>query len=240
MTTESNKPKSQSDILDKIRKLLRLADTSRGATENEAKVALAKAQELMTRHNIDSALLRMERGETGGGSFTVNKGKVDLPKTLNPADLMILSLLQSHFNVKTILMPSGKGTPVDIIGAAADIDFAIYAFNYLRQTFFRCWNEFKRTRTNPDKASYYRGLRDGLNAELKAAKERAEQAYAADQRQAYGLVVVDQTAAITRFVEENYGKLRNRNTRARRVDSGSYYAGETKGRTIQINRPLPQ
>lgn len=238
MTTQSNKP--QSDILDKIRKLLRLADTSRGATENEAKVALAKAQELMTRHNIDSALLRMERGETGGGSFTVDKGKVDLPKTLNPADLMILSLLQSHFNVKTILMPSGRGTPVDIIGAPADIDFAIYAFNYLRQTFFRCWNEFKRTRPNPDKASYYRGLRDGLNAELKAAKDRAEQSYASDQRQAYGLVVVDQEAAITRFVEENYGKLRSRNTRARRVDSGSYFAGETKGRTIQINRPLPQ
>jgi len=240
MTTLSNTPKLQSDILDKIRKLLRLADTSRGATENEAKVALAKAQELMTRHNIDSALLRMERGESGGGSFTVDKGKVDLPKTLNPADLMILSLLQSHFNVKTILMPGSKGTPVDIIGAPADIDFAIFAFNYLRQTFFRCWNEFKRTRTNPDKASYYRGLRDGLNAELKAAKQRAEESYASDQRQTYGLVVVDQEAAITRFVEENYGKLRNRNTRARRVDSGSYFAGETKGRTIQINRPLPQ
>jgi hypothetical protein len=231
--------KSESDILEKIRKLLRLADRSRGSTENEAKVALAKAQELMTRHNIDSALLRMERGESGGG-FTVNKGQLDLPKTLNPADLMILSLLQAHFNVKTILMPGGKGTPVDIIGAAADIDFAIFAFNYLRKTFFRCWNEFKRTHANPDKASYYRGLRDGLNAELKAAKERAEQSYAADQRQAYGLVVVDQEAAITRFVEENYGKLRNRNTRARRVDSGSYFAGETKGRTIQINRPLPQ
>ncbi len=238
MTTQSNKP--QSEILEKIRKLLRLADTSRGATENEAKVALAKAQELMTRHNIDSALLRMERGESGGAGFTVDKGKVDLPKTLNPADLMILSLLQSHFNVKTILMPGSKGTPVDIIGAAADIDFAIFAFNYLRQTFFRCWNDFKRTHANPDKASYYRGLRDGLNAELKAAKQRAEESYATDQRQTYGLVVVDQEAAITRFVEENYGKLRARNTRARRVDSGSYFAGETKGRTIQINRPLPQ
>jgi hypothetical protein len=227
------------DILEKIRKLLRLADTSRGATENEAKVALAKAQELMTRHNIDSALLRMERGESGGGSFTVNKGKVDLPKTLNPADLMILSLLQAHFNVKTILMPNGRGTPVDIIGAPADIDFAIYAFNYLRQTFFRCWNEFKRTHANPDKASYYRGLRDGLSSELKAAKQRAEESYASDQRQAYGLVVVDQQAVITRYVEENYGKLRNRNTRSRRLHSGSYVAGETKGRTIQINRPLP-
>ena len=39
--------KSESDILDKIRKLLRLADTTRGATENEAKVALAKAKELI-------------------------------------------------------------------------------------------------------------------------------------------------------------------------------------------------
>ncbi len=240
MTDEPNKPKTQSEILDKIRKLLRLADTSRGATENEAKVALSKAQELMTRHNIDSALLRMERGESGGGSFTVDKGNLDLPKTLNPADLMILSLLQSHFNVKTILMSGGRGTAVDIIGAPADIDFAIYAFNYLRQTFFRCWNEFKRTRTNPDKASYYRGLRDGLNAELKAAKDRTEQSYGDDQRQAYGLVVVDQTAAITRFVEEHYGRLRSRTTRARRVDSGSYFAGETKGRTIQINRPLPE
>jgi hypothetical protein len=230
--------KSESDILDKIRKLLRLADRSRGSTENEAKVALAKAQELMTRHNIDSALLRMERGE-GGESFTVNKGKVDLPKTLNPADLMILSILQAHFNVKAILMPSGRGTAVDIIGAPADIDFAIYAFNYLRQTFFRCWNEFKRTHANPDKASYYRGLRDGLNAELKAAKERAEQSYAADQRQTYGLVVVDQQAAITRFVADHYGPLRNRSQRRRQLHSGSYAAGETKGRTIQINRPLP-
>ncbi len=69
--------KSESEILEKIRKLLRLADRSRGSTENEAKVALAKAQELMTRHNIDSALLRMERGESGGAGFTVNKGKVD-------------------------------------------------------------------------------------------------------------------------------------------------------------------
>jgi hypothetical protein len=82
----------------------------------------------MTRHNIDSALLRMERGETGG-SFNVDKGKADLPKTLNPADMMILSILQAHFNVKTILMPNGPGTPVDIIEAPADIDFAIYSFN---------------------------------------------------------------------------------------------------------------
>ena len=226
------------DILEKIRKLLRLADTSRGATESEAQLALAKAQELMTRHNIDSALLRMERGESGPG-FTVDKGKVDLPKTLNPADLMILSLLQAHFNVKTILMPNGRGTPVDIIGAPADIDFAIYVFHYLRQTFFRCWNEFKRVHADPDKSSYYRGLRDGLNTALKEAKQRAEESYGNDERQTYGLVLVDQQAAIKHYVDEHYGKLRTRCGSRRKMHSGSYAAGESKGRTIQINRPLP-
>ena len=228
--------KPESDILDKIRKLLRLADKSRGATENEAKVALSKAQELMTRHNIDSALLRMEAGEKSG--IDVTKGLYELPKSLNPADVLILSLLQSHFNVRVILMSGHRKTPVDIIGATADVDFALFALTFLRDTFFRCWNEFKKTAWNPDRASYYRGLRDGIDAELTAAKKRAEESYAEDDRNTYALVVVDQDAAITRYVEENYGKVRTRRQRRRRVDSTSYLAGETKGRTIRINRPL--
>jgi hypothetical protein len=235
-----NKQKTESDILDKIRKLLRLADPTRGATENEAKVALAKAHELMTRHNIDSALLRMERESEGGGGFTVNKGTFDLPKSLNPADIMILSLLQAHFNVRTILMRGRGKTPVDIIGSPEDVDFAVYALAFLRGTFFRCWNEFKRTTINPDKASYYRGLRDGINAELTAAKQRAENAYTEGQMGSYAIMLVDQTAIVTRYVEDNYGKLRTRTQHSRRTDSHSYVAGKSKGHTIRINRPLPQ
>ncbi len=230
--------KPQSDILNKVRKLLRLADKSRGATENEAKVALAKAQDLMTRHNIDSALLRMEAGEKSGTNVT--KGLYELPKTLNPADMMILSLLQEHFNVRVILMSGHRKTAIDIIGAPEDVDFAIFAVSFLRKTFFRCWNEFKKTAWDPDRASYYRGLRDGIDAELTAAKEKAEQSYDEDDRNTYALAVVDQDAAITRYVDENYGNVRTRRQRRRRVDSASYVAGETKGRTIQINRPLPE
>ena len=234
MRTDSNS--HHPDILNKVRKLLRLADRSRGSTENEARVALSKAQELMTRHNIDSALLRMEAGEKSG--IDVTKGLYELPKSLNPADMLILSLLQAHFNVRVILMQGHRKTPVDIIGAPADVDFAIFALSYLRETFFRCWNEFKKTAWNPDRASYYRGLRDGIHVELTAAKKRAEDSYGDGARQTYALAVVDQNAAITRYVDEHYGKLRNRTQRRRRVDSASYFAGETKGRTIRINRPL--
>jgi hypothetical protein len=226
------------DVLDRVRKLLRLADTARGATEHEARVALAKAHELMTRHNIDSAMLRQQRAEAGGPAFTVNSSKVDLPKTLNPADLLILSLLQSHFNVRVILMHGWKGTPVDIIGTPADVEYAVFVFQFLRETFFRCWNEFKRTHDKPNRQSYYRGLHDGLKTELNAAKRRAQDAYTADQRGRYELVLVDAQAAIDRHVTEKYGKVRNRRQKASRVDSDSYVAGKSKGATIQINRPL--
>ncbi|MCP4845100.1 MAG: hypothetical protein GY901_08355, partial [Actinomycetia bacterium] len=194
--------------------------------------------DLMTRHNIDSALLRMEAGEKSGTNVT--KGLYELPKTLNPADMMILSLLQGHFNVRIILMSGHRKTALDIIGAPEDVDFAIFALSFLRKTFFRCWNEFKKTAWNPDRASYYRGLRDGIDAELTAAKEKAEQSYGEDDRNTYALAVVDQDAAITRYVDENYGKIRTRRQRRSRVDSASYVAGETKGRTIRINRPLPE
>ena len=226
-------------ILDKVRKLLRLADLSRGATENEAKVALAKAHELMTRHNIDSAMLRMEReAAEGGAGFTVGSSKVDLAKTLNPADLLILSLLQSHFNVRVILLHGWKQTPVDIIGTPTDVEYAVFVLHFLRETFFRSWNEFKRTTANPDRKSYYRGLHDGLKAELNAAKQRAEKAYTADQRGKYEIMIVDDKAIIERHVAEKYGKLRNRRQQNRRVNSESYVAGKAEGATIRINRPL--
>lgn len=225
-------------ILDKVRKLLRLADRSRGATEHEAKTSLAKVHEIMTRYNIDSAMLRMEREAVGGAEFTVHSSKVDLPKTLNPADLLILSLLQSHFNVRIVLLHGHKQTPVDIIGTPTEVEYAVFVFHFLRETFFRCWNEFKKTTVSPDRKSYYRGLHDGLKAELNAAKRRVENSYSADQRGKYELMIVDAKAVIDRHVAEKYGKLRNRRQKNSRVNSESYVAGKTKGATIRINRPL--
>lgn len=229
---------ANSDILDKIQKLLRLADQSRGATEHEAKVALAKAEELMTRHKIDSAMLRMARGSEDIPGIAVKKEVIDLPKTLNPADLLILSLLQQHFNVRVILMHNRSKTPVDIIGAWEDVQFATYVFHFLRQTFFRCWNEFKVTVTSPDRKSYYRGLHDGLRAAIIEGKRKAEDTASTEERSRYEIVLVDTKAAIERYVTEQYGQLKNRRSRNSRVDSESYRAGKAKGATIRINQAI--
>jgi len=227
------------NILDLVQKLLRLADTSRGATEHEAEAALAKAEELMVRHKIDSAMLRMSHGSEDLPGIAVQKEVINLPKAINPADMLILSLLQSHFNVRIVLFKHSHATPVDIIGTWEDVQFAIHVFHFLRETFSRCWNEFKVSASTPDRKSYYRGLHDGLRSAILEGKKRAEAAASTQERSRYQIVLVDTAAAIDRFMGERYGQLRKRRSRSSRVYSESYQAGKAKGGKIEIKRALP-
>ena len=227
------------NILDLIQKLLRLADTSRGATEHEAEAAMAKAEELMTRHKIDSAMLRMAVGSEDLPGIAVEKEVINLPKTLNPADMLILSLLQTYFNVRVVLFKNSKATPVDIIGTWEDVQFAVHVFHFLRNTFLRCWNEFKTTGSFPDRKSYYRGLHDGLRTAILEGKKRAESAASSEERSQYQMVLVDTAAALDRYMGEKYGELRTRRRSSSRVHSESYRAGKAQGGRIEINRALP-
>ncbi|MEI8386854.1 MAG: DUF2786 domain-containing protein [Verrucomicrobiota bacterium] len=227
------------NILDLVQKLLRLADTSRGATEHEAESALAKAEELMTRHKIDSAMLRMSHGSEDLPGIAVQKEVINLPKTINPADMLILSLLQNHFNVRIVLFKNAHATPVDIIGTWEDVQFAIHVFHFLRETFSRCWNEFKVSASTPDRKSFYRGLHDGLKSAILEGKKRAEAAASTEERSRYQIVLVDTAAAIDRYMGERYGQLRKRRSRSSRVYSESYQAGKAKGGKIEIKRALP-
>jgi len=227
------------NILDLVQKLLRLADTSRGATEHEAEAALAKAEELMTRHKIDSAMLRMAHGSEDLPGIAVKKEVINLPKTINPADMLILSLLQNHFNVRIVLFKHSQATPVDIIGTWEDVQFASHIFHFLRMTFSRCWTEFKLSASFPDRKSYHRGLHDGLKTAILEGKKRAEVTASTEERSQYQIVMVDTAAAIDRYMGEQYGNLRKRRGRRSRVDSESYQAGRARGGTIKINRTLP-
>jgi hypothetical protein len=179
------------NILDLVQKLLRLADTSRGATEHEAESALAKAEELMIRHKIDSAMLRMSHGSEDLPGIAVQKEVINLPKTINPADMLILSLLQNHFNVRIVLFKHSHATPVDIIGTWEDVQFAIHVFHFLRKTFSRCWKEFKSAASFPDRKSYYRGLHDGHRSAILEGKKRAEAAASTQERSRYQIVLMN-------------------------------------------------
>jgi hypothetical protein len=49
---------SKHNIMDKIRKLLAMADKNSGASENEMMIAMAMAQALMRRHHLTRSQVR--------------------------------------------------------------------------------------------------------------------------------------------------------------------------------------
>ena len=221
---------NDSTTLDRIHKLLRLADKSRGATEHEAQTALTKAQELMVKHNIDSARICIEKGE----KFEVEagEGQIQLPKNLNPCDMPILTILHNYFNVKCVVTRGGESF-CTLIGSAEDVDFATFAFRYLRATFLRCWKEFKADRPWASANAYYKGLRYGLSKALQAAKDKASEGFSG-----YALIISAKTEAIQKYQDDHFGKLKKIGTPCIK-DSESYYAGVEKGETLKVNRPLP-
>ena len=170
---------------------------------------------------------------TSDRAFTINAGKT---ATINTG---IRSLLQSHFNVRIVLFKNAQATPVDIIGTWEDVQLAIHVFHFLRETFSRCWKEFKVSASTPDRKSFYRGLHDGLRSAILEGKKRAEAAASTEERSRYQIVLVDTAAAIDRFMGERYGQLRKRRSRSSRVYSESYQAGKAMGGKIEIKRALP-
>ncbi len=220
------------EVLDKIQKLLRLADLSRGGTEHEAKMALEKAKALMTRHKIDSAMLRIESAEA------IQNHPLAFSRRMNLMDKLLLSLLQTHFGIRVVLTRKVLQTEADLIGASEDVQFAIHAYHFLKETFQQGWNEFRVTGEFPDRSSFIHGLHDGLRDALLEGKRKVEAVYSAEQQAPYQIVLANTKEAVDRFIGEKYGKVRKVASRRRRVYSESYQAGKLKGASIQIHRPI--
>ena len=56
--THLREPMRKDDNIDKIRKLLAIADKNSGASENEMMTAMAMAQALMRRHHLSQRFVR--------------------------------------------------------------------------------------------------------------------------------------------------------------------------------------
>ena len=245
-------------IIKRIKKLLTLANNS-GATEAEAKNAMAMAQRLMTKYNISMANVGIDKPSERNirhEQYFTRKG------SLNPADKEIAVILNRFYKVKILF--SG-GCSLVMVGTPEDIEIAKYVHGYLRAVFFKCWNEFKRsaneisaqaerpegrdgakpasqykeTAAFPNKADYYFGLQTGICEKMHEAENSAKSEETQEACKKYELVLVKNKEAIANYIYDTFGKLgRSRRRSASRMDANSFYAGKAKGSTISINQAI--
>jgi hypothetical protein len=180
--------KVNNSIVEKIKKLLGLANSP---NENEAKIATAKANELLIKYNLS-----LQEIEDHQNEYDV-KDVVDAGLTIKPYQHLITSLLQDYFFVKILIhskfvgFSSGKWAwknpprtqykkVIQLVGTPENCEIAAYIFSYLNDAYPKLWLDYYERnsyveKTPSHKQSYFLGLTHGIKAMLDATKWKVQE-----------------------------------------------------------------
>lgn len=156
---------TQHPVLDRIRKLLSLAQSS---NEHEAQSATRIAQRLMLRHNIDQLNIERDDGYTHRQIGRIT-GRV------SESESMLSTILQEHFFVDVIWVyayrPRDKkyGRVIEVCGRSENIELAHYVYDFLMRTAEHLWREHKKVTgisSNRDRRVFAAGVMSGFREQL--------------------------------------------------------------------------
>lgn len=211
-------------MLDKIKKLLRLSES---ANEHEAKLAAERAAELMLKHKL--TLQQVSDHDDAPPEEDMVRDR-DVKPWMQTEDKFIYPILGEFFFVHIVYSRRPGQVTVNYLGRESDVAVARYVYDFLFQQFRSLFKQFKRDfgAQEGDRQSYYYGLEDGLEEQLRLARARVEEEMA--------LVVVDD-GSLSTFVRDTFPRMKAGS--ARKVPLRSPLAegqGRTDGRKMSINR----
>ena len=213
-------------LVDRVRKLLALAESP---NPNEAAAALAAAQRLMAKHNIDLAARNAKAG------YTVRFLGEPTGRVREPARLLG-GILTQYFFVEGIWTSAyrpregRRGSVFEISGTVSNVDLAEYVHGFVTGATERLWAAHKRAqgiRSDRDRIAFQSGVMTGF-----AEKLRAEQA----TQRGEGLIVA-RDAGLSAFYRARHPRIRS--VRYGGESRGETFAhGRAEGRRLDVGRPL--
>jgi len=238
----------------KLVKMLVLAQNSN--SEGERTAALKKANEFAIKKQIDLASIEMEGlGETKGQAglsnepFVSTKHKTAKKDCRRPPCHKFLSwLLVRHFRVDILTHGKWAASTITLIGRQSDVSFAIYAYDFLVETFNRLWRAYKqRTSANPsDRNAYFYGLYCRLHDTLVKSTEetiRQELAQFSEETKAaqkWDVMVIEEKDLLQQATKDHHPTVKyvKGPDIGPITDKNIMYDGMEDGKKIEINRPL--
>lgn len=202
-----NTKETSSDILEKIKKLLRLAQDGRGATTGEAEAAMAMAQKLMTKFGIES--VDMEDDAKGGRSFAINQYRHHTGRQRQRVDTYLASILRDCYGVKVLFSREFAREAVTprlvwvLVGDKLDVDVACVVIESLNGIMNRALSAYFRERGckfNGTLAhAFFAGLESGFIQANKKGRDEALLEAGATSAKQYGIVLVNKELAVQEF-----------------------------------------
>ncbi|RYZ06843.1 MAG: DUF2786 domain-containing protein [Myxococcales bacterium] len=215
---------SQNPVLDRIAKLLALAESP---NEHEAQAAMSAAQRLMLKHNIEAAV----SGRPSSYRFR-HLGKPT--GRVSEHERRLAMILDEFFFVQVIWVPvwrvteAKRGSVLEVCGTRENVELAAYVYDFLMYTsdaLYRADRRLRKDRSHRARRKFLAGVMSGFHQKLQGERQRSE---------AQGLVWVGDA--------ELGGYFRRRHPHVRwarhSVSNGgeAYSRGQTAGRNIVLHR----
>lgn len=216
----------QRKIGDRIARLLALAESP---NIHEAEAAMAAAQRLLLKYNIE---LRDARAAQG----YVWKHLGQPTGRTTEAERVLSLLLGKYFFVEAIWIPvyrpalGKRGSVLEICGSSENVAIAEYVHGYLVTTAERLWKEHKARlgiRKDRDRRTFLAGVMTGMNDKLAREAKKSEQA---------GLVWIAD-ADLSRYFRKRHPHVRHVRYAGQRR-SEAYAHGREAGRNIVIHKGI--
>jgi len=258
-----NQAQGSNSLINKIRALFRLADPKRGATPEEAKTALAKAQELMTRHGIQMACVGNADEQHAQPSWDFQKETYKTGRQRYEQDRYIYWILEKCFGVKVYFSSYGEYVETKrkskygrtglgdssktyvkrhafvLVGDTMDVEVAKMAIDFLHPTMRRSYLDFcKATGTKfnvSDANRHYEGIMDGYVKASEQGQELARSQAKKKDADAYSIVLVDKKNALAAFAKKNVKATSGTRARCTNGSAAAYDSGYRTGKNLDIN-----
>jgi len=211
-------------IAERIARLLALAESP---NVHEAEAAMAAAQRLLLKHNL-------ELGSTRAAQGYVWKHLGEPSGRTSEAERVLSLLLSRHFFVEAIWVPvyraalGKRGSVLEICGSRENVEIAEYVHGYLVATAERLWREHKKVhaiRGDRDRRTFLAGVMSGMSEKLGREAKKSASA---------GLVWVAD-AELGSYFRARHPHVRHiRYAGQRRTDA--YVHGREAGKKIDIHK----
>ncbi len=225
-----------------IRKLKKLLALSASDNENEATLAMIKAEEIMRKHNLSTVDVAMD----GSGAYVQSKDIQGLTKRVQKWERALGISIANIFWGKaiTIRFP-GKGWKMTFVAGKTDLEIITDLYERLRRTIKRMSGEY--VRNNPDPFisprtlhnSYRIGMLITISERLQKLKENTQPS---NTKNSYGItgkeLMVVKDKAVEQRVKQMFPDLKMVSTRFSSVDAAAFEKGKIDGKTVNLNKSV--
>jgi hypothetical protein len=183
---------------------------------------MLKSQQLLLKHNLDSAPLKEDEDEK------VVLKRILKQKKANAKMQAIASILQTFF-VGTVFMRAQDCVYLEILGSAVNVEIAEHVANVLEVDFENLWNQARRSmrlKGMTAKNSFFLGLAKGYCHKVQAFQREY------DSHETTALMVIEKKLVDAR--EMVYPRLSSTKRRLNHC-SASSAVGESMGKQLNIN-----